>query len=243
MADELGPEQVASFARELGITTPLEPSLSLALGASEVRLSELTNAYTTFAAGGRFAPLRLVKRIQDAQGQSIKLKSAGETHEVLSPAEAFVTTELLTSVIEEGTGARAKALGRPAAGKTGTSNQARDAWFVGYTPTLVAGVWVGFDDHRPLGPKEGGGRSALPIWIEVMKSAHAERKPEPFPVPVGIVTARIDKATGLLAYEGEQDAVEEVFLEGTAPTQTARPPDVADPTTFMMEQLGAASAM
>ncbi|HEX6242788.1 MAG TPA: PBP1A family penicillin-binding protein [Polyangiales bacterium] len=243
MADELGPENIASFARELGITTPLEPSLSLALGASEVRLSELTNAYTTFAAGGRFTPLKLIKRIQDAEGRSIKLKSAGETRDVLTAAEAYVTTQILSSVVEEGTGARAKALNRPAAGKTGTSNQARDAWFVGYTPTMVASVWVGFDDHRPLGPKEGGARSALPVWIELMKGAHGERKAEPFPAPVGIVTARIDKATGLLAYEGEKEAIEEVFLEGTAPTQTARPPDVADPTTFMMEQLGAASTM
>jgi penicillin-binding protein 1A len=241
MADDLGPEQVASFAQQLGITSPLEPTLSIALGASEVRLSELTNAYTTFAAGGRFGPLRLIKRILDSQGQSLKLKGAGETRDVLSAAEAYVTTQILTSVVEEGTGARAKALGRPAAGKTGTSNQARDAWFVGYTPTLVASVWVGYDDHRPLGPKEGGGRSALPIWIDLMKGAHGDKKPEAFPVPVGIVTARIDKATGLLAYEGEKDAYEEVFLEGTAPTQTARAPDVADPTTFMMEQLGAST--
>ena len=131
--------------------------------------------------------------------------------------------------------------GGPSAGKTGTSNQARDAWFVGYTPTLVASVWVGYDDHRPLGPKEGGGKSALPIWIDIMKAAHGERKPEPFTMPSGVSTARIDKATGLLAYEGDPQAIDDVFLEGTVPTQTALPPDVADPTTFMMEQLGAAS--
>jgi penicillin-binding protein 1A len=243
IADELGAESIKNFAGELGITSPLEPTLSIALGASEVRLSELTNAYATLAAGGRFAPLKLVKRIQDDKGHSIKLKPSGEARDVLSAAEAYVATQLLTSVVEEGTGARAKALGRPAAGKTGTSNQARDAWFVGYTPTLVASVWVGFDDHRPLGNKESGAKSALPIWIEIMKSAHGERKPEGFPAPPGVVTLRIDKPTGLLAYEGDPNAMDEVFLDGTVPTETARPPDVADPTTFMMEQLGAAAPM
>jgi penicillin-binding protein 1A len=243
IADELKPESIKTFAAELGITSPLEPSLAIALGASEVRLSELTNAYATLAAGGRFAPLKLLKRIQDDKGHTLKLKQSGETREVLSAAEAYVTTQLLTSVVEEGTGARAKALGRPLAGKTGTSNQARDAWFVGYSPTVVAGVWVGFDDHRPLGNKESGAKSALPIWIEIMKTAHGERKPEGFPQPAGVATVRIDKPTGLLAYEGDANAMDEVFLEGTVPTQTARPPDVADPTTFMMEQLGAAAPM
>jgi penicillin-binding protein 1A len=243
VADELGPENIKNFAAELGITSPLEPSLSIALGASEVRLSELTNAYATLAAGGRFAQLKLVKRIQDDHGRQIKLKTSSDTRDVLSAAEAYVATQLLSSVVEEGSGVRAKALARPAAGKTGTSNQARDAWFVGYTPTLVASVWVGFDDHRPLGAKESGARSALPIWIEIMKAAHGERKPEAFPAPAGVVTVRIDKPTGLLAYEGDPNAMDEVFLEGTVPSQTARPADVADPTTFMMEQVGAAPSM
>jgi penicillin-binding protein 1A len=242
VADDLGPESIASFAAELGITSPLEPSLSLALGASEVRLSELTNAYATFAAGGRFAPLKLVTRIEDDKGRSVRLKGS-EARDVMSNAEAYVTTHLLTSVVEEGTGARAKQLGGPAAGKTGTSNQARDAWFAGYTATLVAAVWVGYDDHRPLGPKESGAKSALPIWIEVMKAGHGNRKPESFPMPSGVVSARVDKGSGLLAYEGDPNAMDEVFLEGTVPTQTALPPDVADTTTFMMEQLGAASNM
>lgn len=242
VADDLGPENIASFAAELGITTPLEPSLSLALGASEVRLSELTNAYATFAAGGRYAPLKLVTRIVDDKGRSVKV-AGGQARNVMTGAEAYVTTHLLTSVVEEGTGSKAKVLGGPAAGKTGTSNQARDAWFAGFTATLVGAVWVGYDDHRPLGSKESGAKSALPIWIELMKAGHGGKKPEAFPMPSGVVTARIDKASGLLAYEGDPDAMDDVFLEGTVPTQTALPPDVADPTTFMMEQLGAASNM
>ncbi|MDB4990566.1 MAG: Multimodular transpeptidase-transglycosylase [Myxococcaceae bacterium] len=235
--DELGPASVVDFARSLGITSPLEPTLGLSLGASEVRLSELVNAYATFAVGGRYAPLMFVKRITDAKGQDVKLKSHDEPRDVLTPAEAYVTTSLLSSVVEEGTASKAKVLGRPAAGKTGTSNQARDAWFCGYTPALVAGVWVGYDDHRPLGAKESGTKSALPIWIELMRAAHGKSAPEPFAMPSGVTTARIDPANGLLAYEGEADAIDEVFLEGTAPVQVALPPDVADTTTFMMEQL------
>ncbi len=237
--DELGPQAVVDFAKQLGITTPLEPSLALALGASEVRLSELTNAYATFAAGGRFAPLVLVKRIVDGKGKLVKLQRPQPARDVLTPAEAFVATSLMRSVVEEGTAAKAKALGRQAAGKTGTSNRARDAWFVGFTTQLVAGVWVGYDDHRPLGSKESGARSALPIWIDVMKAAHGKAPSEDFPMPSGVAMARIDPASGKLAYDGQTDAMNEYFLEGTLPSETALPPDVVDPSTFMMEQLGA----
>jgi penicillin-binding protein 1A len=242
--DMLGPDSVVGLARALGITTPLDPSLSLALGASEVRMSELTNAYATFAAGGRLAPLRFVRKITDRAGKVVRLPGGDEARDVLTAAEAYVVTSLLTSVVTEGTAAKAaKSFGRPAAGKTGTSNQARDAWFVGYTPTLVSSVWVGYDDHRPLGSKESGGKAALPVWIELMKTAHGSAEPEPFVMPPGVSQARIDPASGVLAYEGEEKAIDEVFLDGTVPTETARPPDVADPTTFMMEQLGEAAGL
>ncbi len=237
--DELGPKAIVDFSKQLGLTTPLEPSLALALGASEVRLSELTNVYASFAAGGRYAPLRLVKRILDSNGKPVNLPRPAAAQDVLTPAEAFLTTSLMKSVIESGTATRAKALGRPAAGKTGTSNQARDAWFVGFTTQLVAGVWVGYDDHRPLGNKEGGGRSALPIWIDVMKAAHGKAPAEDFPMPSGISMARIDPDSGKLAFDGQENAVEEFFLDGTLPQETALPPDLIDSNTFMMEQLGA----
>jgi len=239
--EELTPPAVISFARQLGITSKLEPTLPLALGASVVHLSELTNAYATFAAGGRFAPLKMIKQVLDSTGHTITLPSAGEPREVLSAAESYVITSLLTSVVQEGTGTRAKVLARPVAGKTGTSNQARDAWFVGYTAQLAAGVWVGYDDDRALGARESGGKTALPIWIDVMKAAHHDKKALPFAVPSGVTTVRVDPASGLLAYENQADAIDEVFLEGTVPTQVARPPDIADPTTYMMEQLGVAA--
>jgi penicillin-binding protein 1A len=239
--DRVGPQAAVDFARQLGITTELEPSLGLALGASDVRPIELVNAYTTFAAGGRWAPYRIVSAIEDAQGQPISLPAPEPPRQALTPSEAYIVTHMLQSVVTDGTAKAAQKLGRPAAGKTGTSNRARDAWFVGYTPNVVAGVWVGFDDRRPLGRRESGGRSALPIWVDVVQAAEKDRPVLEFPVPSNVTTARIDPETGLLAYEGMEGAIDEVFLEGTVPTDRARPPDVADSQSFLMEQLGGGS--
>lgn len=236
--EEVGPAEVVSLAQELGIESELEPTLALALGASAVRPIEMVNAYATFAAGGRWSPPRIVVRIEGPDGE-VALPTPLVDRDVLTPAEAYVVTSMLTSVVQDGTATRARRLGRPAAGKTGTSNEVRNAWFVGYTPSVVAGVWVGYDDRRPIGRRESGGRTALPIWVDAVRAA-SEGPALEFPMPSGVVTATIDPASGLLAYEGMQEARDEVFLEGTAPTETARPPDVADPNTFLMEQFGAA---
>ena len=234
----LGAEAVSSLARDLGITTPLEPTPSLALGASDVKPIELVNAYATFAAGGRWAPARLVSRIVAPDGRDVPLPALAEPREVLTPAEAYVLTSMLGSVVERGTAQRARSLRRSAAGKTGTSNEARDAWFVGFTPEVVAGVWVGFDDRRSLGRRESGARSALPIWIDVVRSATEGRPAVAFPIPSGVVSARIDPRTGLLAYEGQADAIDEVFLEGRAPTERAPDPSTVDSNALLMEQMG-----
>jgi penicillin-binding protein 1A len=240
--ERVGPESVVGLAQSLGITSPLEPSLSLSLGASEVRPIELVNAYATFAAGGRYEPTRIVRRIEAPGGEPVELPALDPPRDVFTPAEAYVVTSMLSSVVSNGTAGKAQALGRPVAGKTGTSNEARDAWFVGYSPRTVAGVWVGFDDRRPLGRRETGGHTALPIWVEVMRRAERGRPPAEFPRPSGIVTAQIDPSNGLLAYEGMENALEEVFLDGTVPTETSRPPDVADSESFLMEQFGLAEA-
>lgn len=238
--EELGAESTAAFARELGIESELEPTLSLALGASGVRPIELVNAYATFAAGGRYEAPRFVTKVVGPDGREIPLPRRDPPRDVLDPAEAYVVTSLLESVTATGgTAERASRLGRATAGKTGTSNEARDAWFVGYTPSVVAGVWIGFDDRRSLGRRESGGRTALPIWIDVIRAAEGDRPTLAFPRPAGVVAASIDPASGLLANPEQNDAIEEVFLDGTAPTETARAPDVADPSTFFMEQLGA----
>jgi len=236
--NELTPQAVVDFAGKLGITTPLEPSLALSLGASEVRPVELVNAYATFAAGGRYAPYRIVRKIIDPHGKRVALPAEPPEAQVMSPAAAYVLTSMLRSVVDHGTAKAAGKLGRPLAGKTGTSNNARDAWFVGFSPELVAGVWVGFDDHRALGRGESGAKAALPIWMAVMEHALHGQPAVEFPVPRGVEHALIDPSSGLRAYEGEPEPLDEVFVEGTAPTELARPPDVLDSDDFVREQLG-----
>jgi len=238
VVSELTPPKVVEQARKLGITTDLDPSLALALGASGVRPVELVNAYASFAAGGRFVATRLVKRILDANGKEVSLPQRAAPTAALDPASAYVLTSMLTSVVRTGTAKGALVLKRPIAGKTGTSNRARDTWFVGYTPEMVAGVWVGYDDVRPLGRGETGANTALPIWIEVMRTALGNRPAVDFPMPRGVVSAKIDPKTGKLGYENQPDAIDEVFLEGTVPAETAMPADAVDTGAFMMEQLG-----
>ncbi len=234
--EDIGVQDVAEFARQDGIATKLEEDMALALGASGVRPIELTNAYATFAAGGRWAPTRIVSRIVAPDGSRVQLPAGEPARDVMTPSEAYVITSMLRSVVLEGTGSPAQRLERAVGGKTGTSNDARDAWFVGYSPSVVAGVWVGFDDSRTLGKRETGTRTALPIWIDVMAAADKTPKETDFAMPSGVTRARVDPATGLLAYEGQEDAFEEVFLSGTAPVEVANPPDVADPNLFLMEQ-------
>ena len=236
--DQLKPQPVVDFAHALGITTELEPSLALSLGASGVRPVELVNAYATFAANGRFAPYRIVKKIVGAHGKRVALPAETPAAQVMTPAAAYVLTSMLRSVVDHGTAKAAGKLGRPLAGKTGTSNNARDAWFVGFSPELVAGVWVGFDDHRALGKGESGARAALPIWMQVVQGILAKQPEVEFPVPRGVEHVSIDPVSGLRAYEGQPDAMDEVFVEGTAPTDVALPPGVLDSDDFLREQMG-----
>ncbi len=244
--EDVGVHDVAEFARQDGITTKLEEDMALALGASGVRPIELTNAYATFAAGGRWAPTRIVSKIVAPDGTRVQLPPGEPARDVMTPSEAYVMTSMLRSVVTEGTGSPAQRLERAVVGKTGTSNEARDAWFVGYSPSVVAGVWVGFDDSRSLGKRETGTRTALPVWIDVMDAADRTPKETDFAMPSGVTRTRVDPASGLLAYEGQEDAFDEVFLTGTAPVEVANPPDVADPNLFLMEQYdeegGSASA-
>jgi len=235
---EVTPDAVVSFARDLGITTPLDPSLSLALGASEVRPIELVNAYATFAAGGRYVPYRVIARITDRAGRDVPMPPFQAPRDVMTAAEAYMITSMLTSVVQEGTAQTAQKLKRPAAGKTGTSNNVRDAWFVGFTPEVAAGVWIGYDDGRSLGRGESGSAAALPIWIDVVGTAVKDKPVVQFAQPSGVTTLRIDPTSGLLAYEGMETAIDEIFLEDNVPTETASPPDVIDSTTFLLEQMG-----
>jgi penicillin-binding protein 1A len=224
----VGAPNVVEWAHALGIDSQLEATPSLALGAYEVTPIELVNAYACFASGGMFEPSHLISKIIGPNGKEIARPGGPPSRRVMSSEEAYLVTSLLRGVVARGTAKRASSLGRPLAGKTGTTNRAKDAWFVGYSTELVAGVWVGYDDAIPLGYGESGGTTALPLWMTFMKGAHEGRPVTDFPKPAGVVSASIDPSSGLLSYPGQENAVEEEFLDGTVPNETARrdPPAV-----------------
>ena len=221
LLQKLGVKTAVKYARKLGISSPLRPDLSLALGGSEVSLYELTRAYGVFPAGGMLMEPVFITKVEDNKGEVLEENQASFTR-VLSPATSYVMTSLLESVVQEGTGWRAKALNRPCGGKTGTTDEYRSAWFLGFTTRTVAGVYVGNDDHSPLGKGETGSRAAAPIWVEFMKVATALDSPEPFVPPPSVVFERIDPKTGLVAPPGDPGAFYEVFREGTEPKKLAQ---------------------
>lgn len=221
--EDIGPASVVEWARALGISSTMKPDLSLALGSYEVHPMELAGAYATFAAGGMYEEPRIVTRIVGPDGKDVDLKPIPPQRRVLEPAEAYVTTSLLESVVDHGTGVKAKQVGRPVAGKTGTSNEAKDTWFAGYSTEIASVLWVGYDDNKPLGSGETGATTALPGWVSLMKAAHESKPRAEFPRPNGVVTIAIDPKSGKKAAEGATDAIDEVFLEGTEPTEVAEP--------------------
>ncbi len=221
--EDIGIHYLIDYARAMGIDSPLAEDLSLALGSSGVSLLELTRTYGVFAAGGYYHPSIFIKRIVDRDGNILEenYPYIEEPERVINEQTSFIMTNLLKNVVQHGTGWRIKALGRPVAGKTGTSNDLHDAWFVGYTSDLVAGVWVGFDYEASLGRFETGSKAASPIWLEFMKEVLAGSPVKDFSVPEGIVFAKIDVETGLLATPESGNFVFEAFKEGTAPTEYA----------------------
>ncbi len=221
LAADIGPATVVEMARCLGIDSEIQPTLSVALGASEVTPLELTNAYAVFASGGMWAEPVFMTRLVRPDGSELALKQGQPPRQALSPAEAFIMTWLLQAVVQEGTATRARALGRPLAGKTGTTNGHRDAWFVGFSAELVAGVWVGLDDHGRMGGSWAQGAGvALPIWMDFMKQALRDRPPQNFAPPREVVFVRVDPRTGLLASPGDGQARMEAFVSGTEPSKT-----------------------
>jgi penicillin-binding protein 1A len=222
LAYNLQPETVVAFAKKMGVASELTPELSIALGSNEVTPLEHTNAVATLATGGIAAPPQFI----DAIGGKRVPAPAGE--QVLRPEVAYVVTDMMRSVVTEGTAAAAAALKIPIAGKTGTSNDAKDTWFIGMTPDYAIGVWIGYDDNRSMG-RETGGSMAVPVYIDLMKQLNQPAKA--FPRPPHVVEATVDKKTGLLAPEGapKDTALTEVFVEGTQPTEVApMPGDVTE---------------
>jgi penicillin-binding protein 1A len=223
---KIGPAAVVSAARSLGITTPLLETYTLALGAGEVTLQEMVGAYAVFASGGiKNEPFIITKITKESTDKNVQSEQIIEEHiptptRVISPQVAFVMTNMLRSVVERGTGYRARQLGRPVAAKTGTSNDETDAWFIGYTADYVAGVWVGYDEQKiVLGAGATGGTLAAPIWVDFMKVAENNLPVKNFVQPDGIEWQYIDPRTGFIAPAQSPGAYREAFIRGTAPRQ------------------------
>lgn len=234
--EDIGVRYAANYARKLGIASPLAEDLTFGLGSSAVTPMELAGAYAVLANGGVRITPTYIARILDRNGRILesidpadfpggpqpgqRLVQQQRTR-VISPETSYLITNLLESVVRHGTGWRAKALKRPTAGKTGTTNDLKDAWFIGYIPQLLTVTWVGYDQERPLGKKETGSRAAAPGWVSFMEQAVADLPVEHFPVPDAIEFRPIDPKTGLLAPEDSPDVMIETFAPGTAPVRYA----------------------
>ncbi len=314
--EDIGVDWVATYARRLGIFSPLNMDFTLALGSSGVTVYEMTRAFATLGRQGQKVTPLLIHKVVDKDGQvllenlSLDDRFASELARVqeeldqkkalLSPEEiraqdsilasnsltnettegeagqetaaadgesklepkrisnkkvppiffsdpnqmirpqtAYVLTTILQAVVDEsgGTGGAARALGRPVAGKTGSTNGYYDGWFIGYTPDIATGVWVGYDEEKSLGRGEVGGRSALPIWLEYMKSAHEGLPARGFPVPNGVVFANIDAETGKLASANSKSVIRQAFIEGTEPQTNTAEQEREESQQFYKEDL------
>jgi penicillin-binding protein 1A len=224
LLQDIGIDYTIKYAHKLGIMSHLSDNLSIALGSSGVSLIELVNAYSVFANQGYLIEPSFVTKIVDRDGNILEEMNPGRK-KVIEKSTAYIMTSLLEDVVQHGTGHRIKALGRPAVGKTGTSNDLYDAWFVGYTPELVTGTWVGYDDKRSLGEGETGSRAASPIWLGFMQRALKGKPVRVFPAPKGVVFAKIDAETGLLPNSESKKTIFECFKEGTVPTEQTPKPD------------------
>ena len=213
----IGPDKIVATARELGIESPLLPVPSVALGAFEVSMLEAARAYCVFASGGLRPELRSYTQVVQADGRVLEQRTL-DAPRVFDPADVYLVTSALEGVVDRGTGAPLRALGfrGDIAGKTGTSSDYRDAWFIGYTPEIVIAVWVGFDDGASV--KVTGATAALPIFADVLEVARGKGAAEEFTVPTGVEVVDVDRDSGLRSGFG-CGGDPEVFLRGTAPTE------------------------
>lgn len=254
LAQYVGPQTVSNYARRFGITDDMPPVLSMALGAGETTLMRLVGAYGILDNGGKRVTPTLIDRVQDRFGRTIYRKDDrdcpacnesweeakeragnGEVappvlpdnrEQVENPQTAYQMVSMLEGVVQRGTGSAARKVGVPLAGKTGTTNDNRDAWFVGFSPNLVAGVFVGFDEPLPLGRAETGGRAAAPIFAGIMMDAVGGKPAIPFRVPPGITLVKVNAKTGQLANGEGSGIILEAFKEGTEPRFESSAPSV-----------------
>ena len=240
LAQAVGMDRIREMATRFDLERGLGNNLASALGSNEVTLLQLTTAYAMLVNGGKRIEPALIERIQDRHGRTVLRRDArpcaqcqdvawqaqpapplpDDREQVIEPARAYQMVNLLKGVVERGTGQRARAIGKPVAGKTGTTDDIRDAWFLGFTPDLVVGVFLGFDQPKSLGGQEQGASAALPIFIQFMTAALEDQPATPFRVPPGVRLVRVDAETGLLAGSNTQVAILEAYMPGTEPTQT-----------------------
>jgi penicillin-binding protein 1A len=220
MMEQLGAQQVCDYAKRMGFESPLQPYLSTALGASEATLIELTSAYSAFPNQGiRMVPYDITK-VLDRDGSLLE-EHRPQPRDAIRADTAFVMVNLLRGVVQRGTGAKAAELEWPLAGKTGTMDEYTDAWFVGFDPNITVGVWVGYNEKKPIGRNETGAQAALPIWMDVMKAyitLHGDRQNPPvFEAPGNIVFMTVDRATGAPVDPATPGAINEAYIAGTQP--------------------------
>ena len=237
LAKDMGMPLVAEYAQRFGIYDHLTPVLSMALGAGETTVMRMVTAYSMLANGGRRITPTFVDRVQDRYGKTIykhdqrlcegcnvqewnhqdEPEVVDNREQVLDPMTAYQITSMMEGVVQRGTAPVVRKVGKPIAGKTGTTNDERDAWFVGYSPDLVVGVYVGYDRPRPMGRGQTGGHLAAPIFTEFMKVALADKPKKPFKVPEGVQLIPIDRRTGLRASASGKGVILEAFKPGSLP--------------------------
>ena len=229
---DIGIGYAIDYAKKLGITSNMNRDLSIALGSSGVSLLELVKAYSVFNNLGYLVEPVFITKILDRDGNVIE-EGNPVRRKVIEQNTAYIMTSLLEGVVKHGTGHRVKALKRPVAGKTGTTNNLHDAWFVGYTPRYNTGTWVGYDEENSLGKGETGSRAASPIWVGFMQRLLADKPVRVFQVPEGVVFSKIDAETGLLPIPESKKTIFECFKEGTVPTEYTKKPDaMTEPEEF-----------
>ena len=217
---QMGVDAVIETMRKLGVRSTLPHALSLALGTADLTLEEVAYGIATFPAGGEEVTPVFITKVVDADGKVLEQHvdpPPGTRAQKLAPETAYIVTDLMKGVVEIGTAKKARELGRPAAGKTGTSTNYRDAWFFGFTPDLLCGVWVGRDDFKPVAHDATGGQVSLPIWLAYMKEAEKGRPVRDFAVPAGVVFARADPDKGLPAAPSKAGSRLTPFRRGTLP--------------------------
>jgi penicillin-binding protein 1A len=215
MMDALGPKQVIAYARRFGLTAPLPPYLPIALGAGDETLIEMTGAYSVFPNQGVLMKPYSILKVTDREGNLLE-ENHPQPQDAIRADTAYVMLTLLRGVVEHGTGVKAAALNWPIAGKTGTTEDFGDAWFLGFDPDITLGVWVGFDQKKPLGRGMTGAEAALPIWMDIFRAWIGDRKDPPkYEAPGNIVFVAIDKSTG--APTDQPGALNEAFIAGTQP--------------------------